>query len=51
MYNGDVVGEYVYLKENEAIELRFKMKGWKKFADLMITFENVTHSSITTIYY
>ena len=51
MYNGDVIGEYTNLKVNEAIELKWKFKDWKAFANLVITFENITHRSVVMIYY
>jgi len=51
MYNGDIIGEFIRLKHNEVIDLKWKFKDWESFANLVITFENITHRSVLMIYY
>ena len=51
MYNGDIIGEYVNLKENEAIEMKWKLKEWTEFKDLLVTFENFNNSCAIIVNY
>ena len=52
MYNGDVLGEFINLKENSAIEMKWKFKDQKDYGHLMITFTNcLTDSCTVTIHY
>ena len=51
MFDGTIQGEYVKLVENESIEMKWKFKDWKDYADLLITFENYDDSCTITLDY
>ena len=51
MYDGSIQGEYIKLVENESIEMKWKFKDWKDFADLKMTFENYDDSVKITLEY
>jgi activator of HSP90 ATPase len=39
MYNENIEGEYVSLEENKRITLKWKMKDWAEYSDVVIEFE------------
>ena len=51
MYNGIILAEYINLKVNEAIELKWRLKDWKDCANLIITFCNFDDSCTVTVDY
>ena len=51
MYDGTILGEYVELVENERIQMKWKFKDWKEYADLVITFANYDDSCAITLDY
>ena len=51
MFDGTIQGEYVNLEENTKIEMKWKFKDWKDYADLVITFDNYDDSCAVTLDY
>eukprot|EP00350_Pseudokeronopsis_sp_OXSARD2_P012843 CAMPEP_0170557204 /NCGR_PEP_ID=MMETSP0211-20121228/19531_1 /TAXON_ID=311385 /ORGANISM="Pseudokeronopsis sp., Strain OXSARD2" /LENGTH=47 /DNA_ID= /DNA_START= /DNA_END= /DNA_ORIENTATION= len=39
MYGGTISGEYIEVVENKKIEMKWKMKDWKEYSNVVVTFE------------
>lgn len=47
LYDGTISGEYVNLEKDSKIEMKWKMKDWDAYSDVVITFEQGDDVSLT----